>query len=721
MKHISFNESEVLSEYARIANEKGIVKAASIVEEPLLSEAGGFVSRGSITGKIIKKLSELQKTLYSSVRDQNSKGEISRLFTSAMIGMQKYQKDMAPVTVSTGGGLPGMAALPTGIKVPDKNVEFITHVADMSKSLKGQLQSVLSADKLMYGFLADKLNILDGMAQGAQLEITIASNFRSPVKNPMLPSAAPAPAAEADDGLPATTAGSEGGKCYDVTGETGEQLIDSAHPGGGTRTELTHSKTDENLVETIVEQQKRDLEVAKSVPKGTYATLVKLHGQLLRLGYGDELSLLRDAILRVSTTKDIVNGTLVGLSDRLDVLGYRKSSSRIDRILLKAEWGDWGAALRGAVEMIIPGGVLSLMGGQLYKRWWGPVAGSLESLLDRLNDLDPRVGASVDIESLKATLSSKAEYFKTMPTSEDPEENKRLAEEKLGQLSQLVPLLTSYQTKIKQASDSGEFSDLWDDVKEAYDSFGAAIQNISAREKQIRSEYPGIAKKLDEAKEAVETKKEEGVASETDPKAEEEAAKKEEEAKKAPGKKTVLNDYGKAMGWAKKFNAVLKKVDPQAPGIDAIHKMNVATGDKVARDAKAVKGPFKKSLLKAVRYARAAGGGWAGLEKKLREDFKDELGKIYGAAGGEAGVELPDDKVAAVEKQRRKLAGEAMAMIAKSMGREVSVIQDEPKIQNIIDNEIRSGSRYFDINDEGGYEKIKATLVKRLRREGFIK
>lgn len=71
---------------------------------------------------------------------------------------------------------------------------------------------------------------------------------------------------------------------YDVSGETGEDLVNSAHPGK-MRTELTHSKTDENLVETIVEQQERDIEVATKVPKGVYAALTDLADRLDKLGY----------------------------------------------------------------------------------------------------------------------------------------------------------------------------------------------------------------------------------------------------------------------------------------------------------------------------------------------------------------------------------------------------------------------------------------------------
>jgi len=91
-------------------------------------------------------------------------------------------------------------------------------------------------------------------------------------------------------------------KVYDVTGETGKDLIDSAHPGN-TRTELTHSKTDENLVETIFEQQEKDIEVAHSVPTGVYAALTELADGLDKLGYTKEADAVDDMIKKASDSE----------------------------------------------------------------------------------------------------------------------------------------------------------------------------------------------------------------------------------------------------------------------------------------------------------------------------------------------------------------------------------------------------------------------------------
>ena len=147
----------------------------------------------------------------------------------------------------------------------------------------------------------------------------------------------------------------ESQKYYDVTGETGEQLVEKAHPGGGTRTELTHSKTDENLVETIVEQQKKDLEVAKSVPKGTYANLVSLYGALSKMGYKKYLGGLKVMIKSIATDQDVIEHVLVSLANNLDASGYRKSANRVDNLLVSLADGGLNKALQ---RMRVPGSAL---------------------------------------------------------------------------------------------------------------------------------------------------------------------------------------------------------------------------------------------------------------------------------------------------------------------------------------------------------------------------
>lgn len=61
-------------------------------------------------------------------------------------------------------------------------------------------------------------------------------------------------------------------KLYDITGETGEQLIGEAHPGGGPT--MAPAKEEGGKVETLVEQQKRDMKVVETKPTGKQAAFL---------------------------------------------------------------------------------------------------------------------------------------------------------------------------------------------------------------------------------------------------------------------------------------------------------------------------------------------------------------------------------------------------------------------------------------------------------------
>lgn len=61
-------------------------------------------------------------------------------------------------------------------------------------------------------------------------------------------------------------------KLYDITGETGEKLIDIAHPGKSTV--IAPAKEEGGLVENVVEQQKKDIGVALKNPTGKLAALL---------------------------------------------------------------------------------------------------------------------------------------------------------------------------------------------------------------------------------------------------------------------------------------------------------------------------------------------------------------------------------------------------------------------------------------------------------------
>lgn len=68
-------------------------------------------------------------------------------------------------------------------------------------------------------------------------------------------------------------AGDKRTELYDVTGETGEDLINKAHPGGGVVADASGSG-DYGKVETILEEQKKNRDIAESVPTGKLAALM---------------------------------------------------------------------------------------------------------------------------------------------------------------------------------------------------------------------------------------------------------------------------------------------------------------------------------------------------------------------------------------------------------------------------------------------------------------
>lgn len=63
-------------------------------------------------------------------------------------------------------------------------------------------------------------------------------------------------------------------KLYHVHSEKGEDLVNAAHPGGGTETQLDVKPGDKlALVETIVEQHKVIEDIARGMPTGKIASL----------------------------------------------------------------------------------------------------------------------------------------------------------------------------------------------------------------------------------------------------------------------------------------------------------------------------------------------------------------------------------------------------------------------------------------------------------------
>jgi len=261
MRNIKFDESTVLREFARIAQEQGLVKVAS---DEMTKEAANPLYDEAV------RLNELSAKLMEKYKGDHLRAK------------KELDQHIAQSVAALSRRFP---------KNPNEIAAFKTQV---SKLLAPQY--------------------------AGEAETMVAQ----------LP-----PSRNSVEGDEVVTAAKEG-KEYDVTGETGEDLVNQAHPGGGTKTELTHSKTKENLVETIVEQQKADLEVVKKMPKGTYASMVNLYTKLAKMGHKDKLDGLKEIIRAVATPEDVLSHVLVVLADDLDKLGYKKQANQVDELLKKS-------------------------------------------------------------------------------------------------------------------------------------------------------------------------------------------------------------------------------------------------------------------------------------------------------------------------------------------------------------------------------------------------
>jgi len=254
MKHISFNESTVLNEFARIAHETGLIKTAEGEMAPQTrgpSKIDPGVGQSSYPGSI-----ETGETGVAS----KPKQIVAILAKTAPTLSQIYAGRIPAQTVTKKILVAAYKELPAlrniGLDVQQK--------ADLFAKIRQWFTDT--------GYKFNKLNTATILKYtGGTTQVTAAKSET---------------------------------KLYDITGETGEQLVETAHPGGGTRTELTHSKTDENLVETIVEQQKVDIEVAKSIPTGKYAelveTLTKVADELDEMGYGKLANVLDDQLNKLA-------------------------------------------------------------------------------------------------------------------------------------------------------------------------------------------------------------------------------------------------------------------------------------------------------------------------------------------------------------------------------------------------------------------------------------
>lgn len=126
--------------------------------------------------------------------------------------------------------------------------------------------------------------------------------------------------------------------CYNVTKETGEELLEKAHPEG--EVELAKSEKGHGVVETLLTQQEKDLDIVKKKPEGKHTSAQDLLTQtLLVLGALplDESKELKEIIVSFSSIieKAILNplnsGNYQGivLSNDRTVAEYLKHISAI--------------------------------------------------------------------------------------------------------------------------------------------------------------------------------------------------------------------------------------------------------------------------------------------------------------------------------------------------------------------------------------------------------
>lgn len=264
MRNIEFEESTVLNEFAKL------IKEADDKKSNELKSTNMMEARKKV-GAIIKKTSRVLSWLYA--------GKKLSVRAAMRLATEIFRKNI-------------MATVLKSIQL-EKDLAVQTHMLYIYKNLVVAIRKALIASDIM-----DKNSLAAVMKK---IPTASASTKKQSPKVDIYEdtdiSGTPSGYRDkADDGLVGEANIKEAAeKVYDVTGETGEQIVERAHPGGGTKTEVS-SKTTENLIETIVEQQDRDVSVVKKMPKGTYAVLKKLYDDLSKMGHQDKLSDLADMI-----------------------------------------------------------------------------------------------------------------------------------------------------------------------------------------------------------------------------------------------------------------------------------------------------------------------------------------------------------------------------------------------------------------------------------------
>lgn len=283
MRHIGFDESTVMREFARIAGNNGMIKSAGMevtagVRELVSAVKGLTFENPQAAAKIVESLSNLPLgadlaeawQFWSS--DKSQLGWLPPADLAQVASLISSQATPAPAQATASWGNKIADALESKMPLSGPAmVPFKSAITELRRM--GPDMSAIDVKNYVLKRFPGPSATIAGLLGSikAQASLKVAEE-----------------------------------KLYDITDETGEQLVEKAHPGGGTRTELTHSKTDENLVETIVEQQEKDIEVATKVPKGVHTALLNLADKLDKLGFPDAADSV-DSIIKSASLKKSAN------------------------------------------------------------------------------------------------------------------------------------------------------------------------------------------------------------------------------------------------------------------------------------------------------------------------------------------------------------------------------------------------------------------------------
>ena len=298
MRNISFDESSVLTEFARIANKSLVKTAESAPTAPAAPTAptGSPLTKPVVLPAVAQKAKE---TADKAKREEALKGTFQALTGPNPLATQKAD-DMMPQDVNA------LLDRTTAIDDARKNDVKSVLAGGIDDTNKNRWDKAIAE-------IQDKDPELFAALQTKKPELFMTKKILSKRDVEMSKTA------------------TEG---YDVSGETGTDLVDSAHPGN-MHTEMAH-KDEGNLVETIVEQQEADKEVALANPRGTYATLMGLRDRLMVQGNEDVVAELDAAIKLVATPEEVLKYQLISLANKLDAAGFVEVADRVDALIKTA-------------------------------------------------------------------------------------------------------------------------------------------------------------------------------------------------------------------------------------------------------------------------------------------------------------------------------------------------------------------------------------------------